>query len=88
MKVYAIRDSKAECFHTPFYCRTRGMAFRAVLSAANGETELSRFPDDFMLFELGEFDEFNGLFKLHMSPEPLGLVSDLLGREPRGSEDQ
>lgn len=60
-KIYAIRDSKAECFHNPFYQSTHGEAERAFRTAvADEKTTLNQYPEDFDLYYLGEYDDNTG----------------------------
>lgn len=42
----------------PFFLRTKGEAIRALQTELKNEnSNLSKYPADFILFELGEFDE-------------------------------
>lgn len=67
MKMFSIRDVKAEGFNTPFFQPTFGLAERAFQDACKDEkTHLSKHPEDFSLYFLGEFDPNLGEFK----PEP------------------
>lgn len=62
-KVFAIFDSKAEAFLPPFQQPTVGMAIRAFESAAtNAQHDFCRFPGDYTLFEIGEWNQIEGLF--------------------------
>lgn len=79
LKVFSVRDSKAEAFMRPFFAPTRGMAMRSFSDAINGSDgdPLSKHPEDYCLFELGEFDEVSGeLVKLDQ-PLSLGLAATL-----------
>lgn len=63
MKMYAFFDQKAEAFMTPFFAPTRGHARRSFEDGvADDKSILSRHPEDFFLFELGEFEESSGVF--------------------------
>nr|WAE43833.1 MAG: nonstructural protein [Microviridae sp.] len=55
--VFAVRDVKAECYNTPFFSPTRGLAIRMFSEACSDErTSLKKYPHDFTLFEIGSFD--------------------------------
>lgn len=64
-KMYAVYDSKAGAFCTPFFAGTPGLAARSFAAAcADPSNDISRFSDDFTLFYLGEFEDTDGTFKL------------------------
>ena len=47
LKMYSVRDSKAETFHPPFYKRTHGEAERDFQALAHDEkSQVSKFPGD------------------------------------------
>lgn len=75
LKVYSIFDSKVEAFMQPFYCKSKGEAIRSITEAVNDpKTSLSKYPEDFTLFELGSWDDSNCKFGLHSTPYSLGLL--------------
>ena len=55
--LYSIRDGKAETYSPPFLARSDGEAIRMVMQSLDGASQLSRFPDDFTLFQIGEWFE-------------------------------
>lgn len=76
-KIFSVYDSKAEVYLPPFFMRTRGEAIRAFTSTSNDpESNISRFPLDFGLVELGEYDELKGRITPHNVPVSLGLASE------------
>jgi len=86
LKVYSVYDSKAECFGTPFFMGTRGMAIRAFSDLAGDfKSNVSRHPEDYSLFEIGEFDDSKGSIECGVAPTNLGLASSFL---PRGTETE
>lgn len=79
MKVYSIYDTKAEAYLTPFYLRSKAEAIRSFTSEVNRSPEQSQiaaYPSDFVLFELGSFDELTGKFFVHELPQLLGTASE------------
>lgn len=61
-KMYAIYDSKAESYGTPFFMPTRGMAIRAFSDLARDpNSSVSKHLTDFTLFEIGFFDDSKGM---------------------------
>lgn len=61
LKAFSLFDSKADIYMPPFFCGTLGQAVRAVVEAAQDpRSTLGRYPADFDLMELGEFNDVNG----------------------------
>lgn len=61
-KLYAIRDVKADAFVSLMDIATEGLARRTfVESCMNPKSDLSRYPADYMLYEMGEYDLNSGL---------------------------
>lgn len=60
-KLFAIYDSKASYFLTPWPCRNIGIARREFASACNNpESAMGKFPLDFVLYEIGEYNDTDG----------------------------
>lgn len=61
LKLFSIYDSKAENFNQPFAMSAAGQAIRwfEELSQDTNST-ISRFPNDFVLYEIGTFDNSTG----------------------------
>jgi len=63
-KVYCVRDRKAKIFHKPFIERDHVMAIRGFEDACkNPETPFAKWPGDFELLYLGDFDPATGRMK-------------------------
>lgn len=74
-KMYTAYDSKVELYLPPFFMRTRGEAVRAWETAVNDpQTQMCRHPDDFTLFEIGEFDDSTGCVEMYGAKISLGLA--------------
>ena len=62
-KIFSVYDSKAEVFGKPFFSGTKGLALRSFTEISNDSaSEIGKYPADFTLFELGEYDDSNGSF--------------------------
>lgn len=74
MNVYSIYDRKALSYGMPFFQATDGAAARSLSDLANDvNTMIGRHPTDFVLFNIGTYDDQLGL----MIPEtPLRHVMD------------
>lgn len=82
-KAFAVYDSKASCFGVPFFMATTGLAVRAFSELVNDpKSTVSRYPTDFVLFQVGEFDDQKGIFVPMEHQVNLGMASEYV-RENR-----
>ena len=71
-----VKDRAADAFGRPMFVPSVGVAIRSFSDEINRkdpENQLFNHPDDFDLYELGEFNDNNGLFVLHHAPKLLSL---------------
>lgn len=62
-KLYSLRDSKAEVYNPPQIYKTDGEATRSLHKAVNDPaTFVNRYPEDYDLYQIGEFDEDKGRY--------------------------
>lgn len=74
MKLFAVRDVKADAFGAPVSLQTRGLALRGFRDVcARGESDMARYPSDYMLYELGEYEPNTGRLVGH--PVPVFVAS-------------
>lgn len=74
VKMFAVRDAKAEAFLQPMFFQSKGLAVRAFADAANDVGHnFCKHAEDFTLFELGEWDDESGVFT--QLPQPLAIGS-------------
>jgi hypothetical protein len=70
LKIYTIRDSKAEVYTTPFYKKTHGEAERDFRSMSNDDkTTINKYPEDFDLYYLGEYNDNTGFIESLETPQ-------------------
>jgi hypothetical protein len=84
MLVCTIKDRAAEAYGRPFFLPAAGVAIRSFQDEVNRRAEdnqVYQHPDDFDLYELGQFDDFSGKFELHDAPKLLALGKQLKDRE-------
>ena len=75
MRIYSIYDSKAEAFITPFFAETQGVAWRMFGQAAQDVNhQFHKFAGDYTLFEIGEWDQFEGQIKPHSANKNIGTA--------------
>lgn len=78
-KIYSIKDVKTEHFATPFMLHTKGEAIRAFSDETqNSDSPFHKHPSDYVLYELGSFDDQSGGYILHKTPELIGMASDFM----------
>jgi hypothetical protein len=83
MIVCSIKDRAADAFGRPFYVPAVGVAIRSFQDEVNraaDDSQIYQHPDDFDLFDLGVFDDSNGMFQLHDQPVLL-----MLGKQAKAS---
>jgi len=65
----SVKDRAADAYGRPMFVPSVGVAIRSFSDEVNRkdqENQLFNHPDDFDLYELGEFDDNTGLFFLYM----------------------
>lgn len=61
LRVFSIRDLKAAAFAPPFFMARDELAVRAFSDAIQDSSQpMSRHPEDYHLFYLGEYDDESG----------------------------
>lgn len=68
LKIFSVKDNKAESFGTPFFQPSVVQAvriFSTEINRAAADNLLYQHPKDFDLHELGEFDEQSGDLSTH-----------------------
>jgi len=77
IKLYAIRDIKADAFAAPFLLPNDSVAIRAVSeTAAMPDNSLAKHPSDYELWSLGSYDEPSG--KIDSFPQLICGVNSLV----------
>lgn len=81
LRIYSIFDLKAEEFSPPFFQKNDRLAMRTVTESAQGPTSmLQNYPDDFILYRLGDFDNETGVIIIEQKPHMLMNVANLMSR--------
>lgn len=82
LKVFAIHDQAAEAYLQPFFMQTRGQAIRALTDTMKDEsTTFNKHPQDYTLFEVGEYDDSTGSLIPHDRNVSLGNLVEYKERE-------
>lgn len=60
-KIYSVYDSKSQTYTLPFFQGTKAQAIRTFTNMSkNPEHQFCMNPEDFTLFEVGEYDDILG----------------------------
>lgn len=83
MKIFAMYDTKASYYLQPFPETSTIAALRGFEIAVNeGKSQFNRFPDDFCLHELADFDQQSGEISVYEKPQNLGSARTVLKNIP------
>jgi len=72
----SVKDRAADAYARPMFVPSTGVAIRSFsdeINRADAENQLYNHPDDFDLYEFGEFDDNTGQFNLYEQPKLLSL---------------
>lgn len=76
--LFAAKDMKAGLFLQPNFQRSIPDAMRSWEVVANeGESMISKFPNDYRLYHLAEFNDETGQIKIISPPADLGSAADV-----------
>lgn len=85
MNVFTVFDSAASAYLEPFFAPTLEFALRGFREAVNKEGhQFAKFPEDYTLFHIGEFDQGTGALK-PCEPRSLGVALTLVERIDDGA---
>lgn len=80
LKLFVVYDSKAGAYGVPFFRDFTANALREWSEVASNKSDkqnqISKFPGDFTLFEVGEFDQLDGVLRLYDVKFSHGLASE------------
>jgi len=70
LRAFSIFDQKAKAYMSPFFMSEVGQATRSFTDMVNSsEHVLQKHPEDYVLFEVGQFDDASGLLSAYDGPE-------------------
>lgn len=83
MRIFSIYDAKAKFFTQTIADKNSASAERNFKTAVNNkDTDFSRYPEDYQLFELGSFDNETGILSPHSVPILVCNASSLVQTQP------
>ena len=81
-KVYSIYDSKSGLYDKPFLALNSAVIIREFETMANDpNSTVGKYPEDFTLFELGEYDNKTGKYKNHDTPKSMGVGIEFINKQ-------
>lgn len=84
-KMFAVRDTKAVAFLQPFFSSANGAALRALSdSVTEGKSPIAAHPEDYILYEIGTFDDVSGEIEGLAPIKLLASASDFVTRTVTG----
>lgn len=73
-KVYTVFDSKTGAYMQPFFMAAKGAAIRAFSDLVNdSQHTFGKHPEDYVLFEIGTYDDLSAELVSYSSPQSLGV---------------
>lgn len=82
-RAFSVYDSKALCYAVPFFMPTVGAAVRAFSDLANdNQSMVCRHGSDYVLYEVGVFDDAKGVLTATVPYINLGTGADFIKRGP------
>lgn len=85
LKLFVVYDAKTESYGVPFFRDFTANALREWAEVASNKgdknNQIAKFPGDFTLFEIGEFEQGSGFLKLLDTKYNLGLAVEHIKQE-------
>lgn len=81
--VCSVYDRATAAFMPPFFARSKGEAIRSFMDAcSDGKTQFCRYPADYTLFLIGDFDDQTGMLSGETTGERLITAQECIAKVP------
>ncbi|WNK14509.1 MAG: nonstructural protein [Microvirus sp.] len=78
VKLYSLFDASVGTYSQPFAAQTVGQAYRMIYELAlGGDHAIGRYSNEFSLYDLGWFDQVDGVLETHI-PVLVAKAKDIL----------
>lgn len=78
-KIFSIKDHALDAYMRPWYAQSTGQAVRMFQDEINNpQSEMHKHPDDYDLYELGDWDEETAEFKNLGTPKQVARGKELV----------
>jgi len=86
LRMFSIYDTKSKVYIPPMFYHNEGHAMRSILDRALQDQNgmLAKFPGDFKIFEVGEYDDSTCEINGHVNPTYICTVEDLISNHNSG----
>lgn len=84
-QMFALYDTKAAVYNKPFPVVNKEVAIRSLseyLANGNKQDDVIKHPEDFILYELGAYDDGSGKLTAHNEPIHIARCSEVLLKTP------
>ncbi|QXP07914.1 MAG: nonstructural protein [Arizlama microvirus] len=90
IKMFSIRDLQLSIFTSPMFLNSEIQAVRQIYMAMNNhpDNQLTQFPENFQLVELGEFDDTTGRFETYDVPKLIITAEGILRQIDKSRKDK
>lgn len=90
LKIFSVYDSKVEAYTIPQFFDSTGRALRALMNELDQpQSAMAKYPADFTLFEIGEYDDKKCEIKMYEAKINLGCALEFSTRKAAlGQGDQ
>lgn len=86
-KMFSVFDSKVGAYMQPFFARSTNEAIRSFTQAANDSGhQFCKWAEDFVLFEIGAWNDDKCQFVLKDAPVSLGVALEFIKRDSDPSQ--
>ena len=87
LEIYAVHDTIAQAFLSPFFMQNEGLATRDFIDAANRpESRIYNHPQDFTLYHIGYWDDNSAEFELNHTPRRIANALELKAHQEQQTE--
>lgn len=87
-KLYCIFDRKTTLYHVPFHAHNTGHAIRIFSDmASDAQSQVQTWPEDFELYEIGDFNNENGCVTPLTVPHFVINATSVLEGPGKGTEE-
>jgi len=77
--IYSINDNKAQAYLPPFFLHNKNIAIRHFADCVKDKNhQFAKNPEDYSLWEIGEFDDNTGEIKYYSPHHALGTGMDYI----------
>lgn len=73
--IYLIFDTKSKIYSHPIFSQSNGTFLRALdRTLRDPQSQYALYPDDYVAYHVGEYDDLSGQFDTSMAPFSLGVL--------------